>query len=1137
MSSASLDSRGGGSLADVLVTDELIRRPVRPPNFEAENAALHALARQMADDGNSLLDSLVDVALDLCCPDGTAGVSLLERTTSGDDVFRWVALAGQMAAHVGGATPRDFSPCGVCLDRNAPQLYAYPERCFPYFASARPIICEGLVLPFSVAGRHAGTIWVASHDEAHRFDGEDVRVMTRLADFTAAAYRLRSEIAERKDAEAALHARGQELRDFVENATEGLHWVGPDGIILWTNQAELDLLGYTRDEYIGHHVAEFHVDSEVVEDTLTRLARGESLRNHEARLRCKDGSVRHVLINSNVLWREGKFVHTRCFTRDVTEIRRLADAMRESELRLRLAIRATHDVIYEMDVRTAEFRFDDSVREVMGHPRDAIPSSIDGALRFWSDHLHPDDRAGAFASYDTALQDVTTDRWAAEYRIRRADGAYAWVTERAVIERDAVGTPMRIVGALQDITAQKEAEEAQREYGLLATFAADIGAALIQQSNLRDALHACTDATARHLNAAFARIWTLNDPGDVLELQASSGMDTHIDGEHARIPVGQFSIGRVAQTRQPHLTNTIIGDPRVPHQEWARQHGLVAFAGYPLLVDDRLVGVMGLFARQPLSDATLNALSALANSIAVGIERKRAEQRLAASEERFRSLSRSSPVGIFQTDINGKCTYTNPRAASICGFTFEESLGEGWTNFVHPEDRERFCNAWMTTVADRQEWVDENRWLHPDGTCRWTVCRAAPHVNDVGEVIGYIGTLEDITGHKKAELELRLSQHVLQTTIDSTPAFVYIVDDANRFCLINRHFGELFGIDAAAAIGQSLYDYFPQDVADQFAANNRRVLESRQILEFEESAPQPGGIRTYVSVKAPVYDADGVAYAICGVSTDITERKRLVAALEHADRQKDAFLATVAHELRQPLGAIQAALGLMRLRVGGENGEKARTVIERQVAHLARLVDDLIDAARIVRGKVALNRQRTALNEIIDAAVAVVQPAVREREQDLRLGVPAEPVWVDGDGNRLQQVFSNLLSNAVKFTPRGGRIELSAEPDVNVVTVRVRDTGCGIASDMLPRVFDLFAQATPNSGLGIGLAVVRGLVERHGGTVDVRSEGEGKGSEFVVRLPMAGSSVSAQPRTQAVDVSADGSRLHHNAAQPGPSRL
>jgi signal transduction histidine kinase len=204
----SLNAGSGSSpkqitLADVLITDQLQLRPARAPHLRQENAALHALARHLADDGETLLTTLTEVAVELCAPSGSAGVSLLETGADGE-VFRWVALAGQLASHVGGTTPRDFSPCGACLDRNAPQLYMYPERLFTYFAAARPAIVEGLVLPFSVNGAALGTIWVVSHDEAKKFDREDVRIMAHLADFTAAAYRLHLEVTERKRAEAAL---------------------------------------------------------------------------------------------------------------------------------------------------------------------------------------------------------------------------------------------------------------------------------------------------------------------------------------------------------------------------------------------------------------------------------------------------------------------------------------------------------------------------------------------------------------------------------------------------------------------------------------------------------------------------------------------------------------------------------------------------------------------------------------------------------------------------------------------------------------------------------------------------------------------------------------------------------------------
>jgi PAS domain S-box-containing protein len=357
---------------------------------------------------------------------------------------------------------------------------------------------------------------------------------------------------------------------------------------------------------------------------------------------------------------------------------------------------------------------------------------------------------------------------------------------------------------------------------------------------------------------------------------------------------------------------------------------------------------------------------------------------------------------------------------------------------------------------------------------------------------------------RAAESELREQQRRLQTIIDSTPAVVYVVDASHRIQLINRQFGEVFSIDPAAAVGHSLFEYFPRDVAEQFAANNRWVLEGHVASEFEEVVAHGGGPRTYISVKAPLYDANGTPYAVCGVSTDITERKGLIAALELAQRQKDAFIATVAHELRQPIGAIQAALGVMQMRMSRPQGERARQVVERQANQLARMVDDLLDAARLAQGKVSLRREQTALNEILDSVVQVVQPTVQKRQLELVVDIPSKPVFLDADPARLQQVFSNLLLNAVKFTPRAGRIDIVVEPLADVVRVRVRDTGKGISPDVLPHVFELFTQAAHDErGLGIGLAVVRALVEQHDGTVEAFSQGEGQGSEFVVTLPLA----------------------------------
>ena len=487
-------------------------------------------------------------------------------------------------------------------------------------------------------------------------------------------------------------------------------------------------------------------------------------------------------------------------------------------------------------------------------------------------------------------------------------------------------------------------------------------------------------------------------------------------------------------------------------------------------------------------------------------ERARAvEADLRESQGRLSLALDGAAMGMWELNLaTEQCTWSD-RTATLFGLPAGETCVPlaRFLELVHPDDRDAVSRAKISARAGATYDV-EFRTIWPDGTIHWisSLGRVVPTPDGAG--LSLVGIGQDVTTRKESEAALRLSEHRLQTIIDSTPAIVYVVDAAGRFRLANRYFAELFALDADTIAGQSLFDHFAPELADQFMANNRRVLESRTAVEFEEVVPSGGDLRTFLSVKAPLYDAAGVPYAVCGVSTDITERKRLISALELAQRQKDAFIATIAHELRQPLGAMEAALALMKTRRSRESGERARAVLERQTHQLSRLVEDLLDAGRITQGKVALQRERTALADVIDAAVSVVQPLVRQREQQLDVDMPAGTIWLHADAARLQQVFSNLLTNAAKFTPPAGRIGIAVEPGAGVVTVRVHDTGKGIGAETLPHVFEIFTQAAPDaSGLGIGLAIARGLVERHGGTIEARSEGLDAGSEFVVRLPLA----------------------------------
>jgi len=1124
--------------------------------------------------------------------------------------------------------------------------------------------------------------------------------------------RVQERTAKLNAANVTLRRREQDLTDFVENAAIGLHWVGADGTILWANKAELDLLGYSPEEYIGHPIAEFHVDAATIQDILNRLSSNETLHEYEARIRCKDGSIRNVLINSNVMWEDGQFRHTRCFTRDVTEhrkaerrqefiveasrvlassldykatlesvarlavpavadwsavdmldgegrIQRLAvqhvdpakvalayelevrypadlsaphglprvlhtgeaeyypdipdsllvatcrdeehlrlvralglksaiivplvirgrtlgaitlvtaesgrdytpedyalaqdlaqraslavdnarlytaaqeeiaerrraeAALRQSDERYQRAARAGRVGVWEWQVGAEELFLSSDLKALLGYTDAELPNT----MAAWCELVHPDDKDQVIAATQAYL-DGAAPRYEVEVRRRHKSGEYRWFVARGEVQRDKNGHPIRLTGSDTDITerrahlellqeqreelevANEELQAANEELAdqqaeleaanlelhehqgqllqvanalrhseaalqeqtqtletvnrigqLLAaeldlqkllqaltdaateiseaqfgsffyntlneegqayvlytlsgaprsafekfplprntaifapTFAgegtvrlgdvtrdarfghnppyggmpkghlpvrsylavpvksrsgevlgglffghavpevfterharlvegvaaqaavaidnarlyrqaraaetlqqrrareaaliADAGVALSEIAELPAMLGRVTDAVVRHLDAAFARIWTLNEAEQVLELQASSGRYTHLDGPHSRIPVGSFKIGLIAAERKPHLSNEVVTDPRVSDQEWARREGMVAFAGYPLITGDRLLGVMALFARQPLAEDALDALGSIADILAQGIERKRLE---------------------------------------------------------------------------------------------------------------------------------------------------------------------------------------------------------REVQERAE-------------------------------------------ALAEADRRKDEFLAMLGHELRNPLSPALTALHVLKERSPEDPAfGRARDVAERQLRNMARLVDDLLDVSRITRGKIELRKAPLDLRTLVLRSVEALRPQIEARRHELICSLPEEPVHVQADLTRMDQVLTNLLTNAAKYTDPGGKIWLTLDREGADAVIRVRDTGVGIPKKLLPHLFDLFVQSERSldraqGGLGIGLTLVRRLVEMHGGTVAAASPGSHQGSEFVVRLPALTETPAGEtglPPVQAATPSQSGFRI------------
>jgi len=403
-----------------------------------------------------------------------------------------------------------------------------------------------------------------------------------------------------------------------------------------------------------------------------------------------------------------------------------------------------------------------------------------------------------------------------------------------------------------------------------------------------------------------------------------------------------------------------------------------------------------------------------------------------------------------------------------------------------------------------------------------------PLRDEEGRVTGILAHGIDVTARVKAEQELAQVaaeaerwRRLYETALSNTVDFNYVFDLEGRFVFVNQTLLALWGLTLAEATGKNFFELdYPPELAARLQQEIQTVIRTREPLKNQTPYTSAAGTGYYEYIFVPVLGEGGVVEAVAGSTRDISERIALenelresAANLSDADRRKDEFLATLAHELRNPLAPLRSGLEVLKIAGNaGPTAERTRSTMARQVDQLTRLVDDLLDVSRITRNKLELRLERVELGEVLRSALEASRPLVDAGGHELTVTLPREQVYLNADLTRLAQVFSNLLNNAAKYTEWGGHIELTAERRGMDAVVTIRDNGVGIRAELLPILFDLFTQADrtlerSQGGLGIGLTLVKRLVEMHGGTVEAHSAGEGLGSEFVVRLPVAASPV------------------------------
>ena len=520
--------------------------------------------------------------------------------------------------------------------------------------------------------------------------------------------------------------------------------------------------------------------------------------------------------------------------------------------------------------------------------------------------------------------------------------------------------------------------------------------------------------------------------------------------------------------------------------------------------------------------------------------RKQAEAELHDIRSRMEAALAAGAIGTWSWDVQADRFYGDASVARIFAVEPQDVAGGPLSRLVdalHPDDRARVGELVDAALRSGERYEADYRIVQPDGSWRWVTARGKVEYDDAGKPLRFPGVVIDVTDWKRAEEDLALvrtdserRKRLYETILSNTPDLAYVFDLEYRFIYVNEGLLKMWGKTWDEAIGKTCLElgYEPWH-AEMHNREIDTVKATREPLRGEVPFHGTFGRRIYDYIFVPVFGADGEVEAVAGTTRDVTDRKEAEVALRDADRKKDDFLALLAHELRNPLAPIRNGLQVMRLAEGDPAvTAEAREMMDRQLSHMVRLIDDLLDVSRITRNKLELRRSRVTLTEVVNNAVEAAGPLVHDAGHELSIVLPAERVLLDADLTRLAQVFSNLLTNSAKYTPRGGKIWLSAEVAGDTAVVSVRDTGIGIPAASLPKIFDMFSQVDRSierstGGLGIGLALVRGLVEMHGGTVAAESV-DGNGSTFTVRLPIAVTTNDVGGRTKQVQAST-GDRL------------
>ncbi len=940
----------------------------------------------------------------------------------------------------------------------------------------------------------------------------------------------------------------QSTTTMVANQEQAMLLQLVDGRIQACNPLSERILGLKADQLIGRSwLDEFW--RTVSEDGspfaqenhpfMVALKTGQPCLNVVMGLYQPHGQLIWLLVNSQPLFLPGATIPHSIITTftEITATSNLTSVFEQNEVALATALRENPNLIqriagsslgtlYIYDLVDQRILYINSqVTQILGYTQQEIQTT---GLRSLLQRMYSEDFARLPTHYDRLNRVIDGEVVSFEFQYRHANGEWRWLRcHDTVLRRTTEGLAQRVLGFCEDITERRLTETALRQSHERFELAAAAVNCLIYDWDLKN------DTIQRTQGLTELLGYTLEETEPT-----PTWWRSHIHPDDLLQADEDFAAGLAKGDR-------FCTQYRVHHKD-----------GYYLWVEDR-----GLAVR----DHKHNIIRIVGVTTNIS-DRKQTEADLRESEERIRLATAAAELGMWFWDLTTNDLVWTAKCKQLFGFPANIEMSyEIFLNSLHPDDRQFTHQAVMQTLEVKVDYDVEYRVIWPNGSVHWIAAKGRCLYDYTGKAVRMMGTAQDITERKHTEEALRQSEERYRMLSEAMPEMIWTSDAAGVTDYTNKRWYDYSGLTLEETVGNGWQKLLHPDDLEPTIQHWQESLQTGIPFENEQryKRASDGTYRWHLVRAYPLRDNQGNIIKWFGSCTDIDDQKQIEqqrarllelekaarAEAEAANNIKDQFLAILSHELRSPLNPILGWTKLLRSRkLDPTATDRALDTIERNAKLQIQLIDDLLDVSRILRGKLSLNLATVDLTTVINAALETVQLAAQTKKIQLEyISPPTSPIFVQGDSNRLQQVVSNLLSNAVKFTPSGGRVEVQLSqvlgtgdggqggqgsreqgagsreqgeeennqcpmpnaqfPITNYAQITVTDTGMGIAVEFLPYVFEYFRQADSSTtrkfgGLGLGLAIVRHLVELHGGVVTADSPGEGQGATFTVKLPL-----------------------------------